>query len=34
MRILRDTTLMFQRKLLETLRAPAWIVVGLTAPLL
>ena len=34
MRILRDTALMYQRKLLETLRAPAWIVVGLTAPLL
>ena len=34
MKILRDTTLMYQRKMLETLRSPVWIIVGFSTPLL
>jgi len=30
----RDTALLFRRKMLETLRQPVWVFVGLTTPLL
>ncbi len=34
MKVLRDTLLLFRRKVLETLRQPAWIASGLSTPLL
>ncbi len=34
MRLLRETSLLFWRKLLEMLRQPVWVFVGLTTPLL
>jgi hypothetical protein len=30
----RETGLLFRRKLLEFLRQPVWVIVGLTTPLL
>jgi ABC-2 type transport system permease protein len=34
MKLLHDTRLLFWRKMLEALRAPVWIVIGLSTPLL
>jgi len=34
MRLIHDTRLLFWRKLLEALRSPAWIVIGISTPLL
>jgi ABC-2 type transport system permease protein len=34
MTIVRDTGLLWRRKLLETLRQPVWVIVGLSTPLL
>lgn len=34
MKILREIIILFRRKMLETLREPAWIVSGLSSPLL
>lgn len=34
MKVLRETMLLFRRKMRETLRQPAWIVSGLSTPLL
>ncbi len=34
MTIVRETRLLWRRKLLETLRQPVWVIVGLSTPLL
>lgn len=34
MKVVRDTGLLGRRKLLETLRRPVWVIVGLSTPLL
>jgi hypothetical protein len=33
MKVVRDTGLLGRRKLLETLRRPVWVIVGLSTPL-
>lgn len=34
MRILKEIWLLFKRKMLETIRQPVWVFMGLTTPLL